>query len=735
VRSDRKTRLAAGAGSVLGFALAVAIAASLPSKPAAGQVPGFAAEHGFDPHTDVLRLGILAVLPLAGGAVGTLLASRRRGPGAALPGRSRRTARSAGGGLTWPAGTGLRLSAIAAHAISVWTFLVVPLTERGVPPILSLAALAAVSYALSAVLGRKDPRRGAEFLAAACPILPFALLGPRSSMHWLAAGVAGWVLPILARAAAALWPGIRRALRFLLLWVLLPGSVTGLVGAAILRAPMVGDVFEDGHALLPASEYLRGERPYRDIVPGHGLLSDGLLQTAQLQLFGDDYRGLKRGTKILGASFLPGAYALGWAASGNPAVGFAGLLLTLLILPNYLFVRALLSIWTLVVAIYASRTKKPGAWLACGAALPIGLCVAVDFTAYAAAGVAVALYVARGNRFAHLRRVLIGAGLSAGAIALALLAYGILDDFTQTTFVFVPSLLPVYALGFPPLDATKDDLAPYAWLRNQTALAYLFLAISAMVSGALLPRAPRVGLRARGLLPVLAWIGCGMLSVIERHHVTYSLLVAPVCLLLLYRWARGGKSWTSVGALASALLLAVVIVGRRPVSFVSAAAGAITRPWTPPGARAVGGEGENLSRARGAVFPAPDAALIDATSEMIRRADLREGETWLDFANAPGLYYLFDRDCPIRYYEVPFYETEEAQREVIAAVSANPRVRVVLVASGLLAQEIDHISNDERAPRVAAFLREHFRPFWSDGPVEFWIRKDDPLVSSGSERP
>jgi hypothetical protein len=707
--------------------MAVAIAASLPSKPSVGQVPGFAAGHGFDPHTDVLRLGILAVLPLAGGVAGTLLASRRRARGAALP--ARRTPRS--GGLTWPASTGLLLSAIAAHAISVWTFLVVPLTERGVPPILSFAALAAVSYALCAVSGRKDAKPGAEFLAAACPILPFALLGPRPSMHWIAAGVAGLVLPILARAAAALWPGIRRPLRILLLWVLLPGSVTGLVGAAILRAPTVGDIFEDGHALLPASEYLRGERPYRDIVPGHGLLSDGLLQAAQLELFGDDYRGLKGGTKILGAFFLPAAYALGWAASGSPAVGFAGLLLTLLILPNYLFVRALLSIWTLALAIYASRTKKPGAWLASGAALPIGLCVAVDFTAYAVAGVAVALYVARGNRFAHLRRLLIGAGVSAGAIALALAAYGIFDDFTQTTFVFVPSLLPVYALGFPPLEASKDDLAPYAWLRSQTVLAYVFLAISMVVSGALLPRAPRVGVRARGLLPVLAWIGCGMLSVIERHHAAYPLLVAPVCLLLLHRWARGGKPWTSVGALASALLLGAVILGRRPVAFVSAAAGAITRPWTPPGARPV--EGEGLSRARGAVFPAPDAALIEATSEMIRRADLRDGETWLDFANAPGLYYLFDRDCPIRYYEVPFYETDEAQREVIAALAANPSVRVVLVSSGLLAQEIDHISNDERAPRVAAFLREQFRPFWSDGPVEFWIRKDDPLVSS--ERP
>ena len=607
-------------------------------------------------------------------------------------------------------------------------FLVVPLSRGGVPPFLSLAGILAVSFGLAMLLGSRDAARGAVFLAAACPILPLTLLGPRPPAFWFTVGVAGIVLPILARSAAGSLPAIQRPLRTALLWILLPGSVTGLVAAAVMRAPTVGDVFEDGHALLPASEYLNGERPYRDIVPGHGLFSDGLLQAAQLRLFGDDYRGLKRGTKLVGVFFNPAFYALGWAATGSPAVGFGGLLLTLLILPNYLFVRALLSLWTLVVAVHASRTRRPWAWLACGAALPIGLCVAVDFTAYAAASVAVALWVARGDRRAHLRRLLVGAAVSAGAIALALASFGILGGFVQTTFDFVPSLLPVYALGFPPLEVDKNDSGPYAWLRNQTALAYLFLAISAVVSGALLPRAPRVGARARGLLPVLAWFGCGMLSVIERHHVTYPLLVAPVGLLLLHRWARGRKPWTSVGALASALLLAAVIVGRRPLSFVSAAAGAIARPWTPPGARPV--EGEGLSRARGAVFPATDAALIEATSEMIRRADLRDGETWLDFANAPGLYYLFDRDCPVRYYEVPFYETESAQREVIAALAANPGVRVVLVSSGLLAQEIDHISNDERAPRVAAFLRERFRPYWSSGAVEFWIRKDGSPVSS-----
>jgi hypothetical protein len=714
--------VAAGVGSALGFAVAVAAAASLPSRPAPGQVPGYAAEHGFDPRTDVLRLSLLAGVPLVGGAAGMRLAKRRPRPAAPAARESRSAARG-----VWPAGTGLLLSAVGAHALTVWTFLVVPVADAPVevPPLLSLAGLFAVSYGLAALLGRGDVHRGAVFLAAASPTLPLALLGPRSAAVWLAAGLAGLVLPVLARAAAIALPALERPLRTVLLWVLLPGSVTGLVGAALFRAPTVADVFEDGHALLPASEYLRGERAYRDIVPGHGLLSDGLLQTAQLTLFGDDYLGLKRGTKVAGAVFLPAFYALGWAATGSAAFGFGGLLFTLLLLPNYVFVRAILSIWTLVLATYAARTRKPSAWLACGAALPVGLCAAVDFTAYSAAAVAVALWVARGDRGAHLRKVLAGASVSAAAIALVLAGYGILDEFLHTTFVFVPSLLPVYALGFPPLKVHGEAPGLSAWLRSQAALNYLFLAVSAIVSGALLPRGPRVGARGRALLPLLAWFLCANLSVIERHHVVYSLFPVPVGLLLLHRWARGRGSWRSAPALASGFVLLVLFLSRGPAGFVSTAAKAIVHPWIPPDVRTIDG----LPRAEGAVFFPWDAALIEATAEMIREADLRPGETWLDFANAPGLYYLFDRDCPIRYYEVPFYESEAAQDEVIAAVAANPRVRTALMSSGLLAQTIDDLTNSERAPRVAAFLRERFRPFSRSGGIEYWIRKDEGSVS------
>jgi hypothetical protein len=60
------------------------------------------------------------------------------------------------------------------------------------------------------------------------------------------------------------------ALRRLAFAGLVPVSVAALAAAAVLGTPPTADLFENGHELLPASEYLRGERPYRDIVPATG---------------------------------------------------------------------------------------------------------------------------------------------------------------------------------------------------------------------------------------------------------------------------------------------------------------------------------------------------------------------------------------------------------------------------------------------------------------------------------
>jgi hypothetical protein len=98
--------------------------------------------------------------------------------------------------------------------------------------------------------------------------------------------------------------------------------------------------------------------------------------------------------------------------------------------------------------------------------------------------------------------------------------------------------------------------------------------------------------------------------------------------------------------------------------------------------------------------------------------------TWFDFINAPGLYYLFDRPCPIPYYETGFYEGRREQEAVIMALQTNLRVKLALVRAAERSDgAVDGISNAERAPLVAAYLARAFQPAAAAYGVEMWVRR------------
>jgi hypothetical protein len=509
-------------------------------------------------------------------------------------------------------------------------------------------------------------------------------------------------------------------LRSLMVAVLLPGSVTVLSAAAQMRSWSIADLFENGHALLPASEYLRGELPYRDVIPGHGLVADGLLQAAGLKVFGDDYRGLHRTEMLVGAFFWPSLYALAYVATGGPAAAFGALLLSNLSFPQYFFLRVLPSFWILTVAILASRRGDRRLWFACGALIPLALLVAVEFAAYAAGAALVAVWVSRGPRWKQLASFVAGGVTSAALIALAFAALGVLREFLRTTFLYLPTLMPAY--GIPLVRPRLPSLSLgglIAFLADPTAFLYAFVAVAILALGAVLPRGAGVNDRARAALPILAWVVFAMVSVVERRHVRYPMFLVPLGLVLLALWVRGAR-WRSPRGLAAAAGLLLVVVLWHPWGFVRGLAASLENPREPPGLATF----DRPRRARGALFPPADASLVRATSSLIEQARLAPDDTWLDFANAPGLHYLFDRDCPIRYYEVPFYESPAAQAEVIAAVASNPRVRAVLVRSGLPSDPIDGVPNAARAPRVAKYLELNFEPFLKQEGVEFWLRRE-----------
>jgi hypothetical protein len=258
------------------------------------------------------------------------------------------------------------------------------------------------------------------------------------------------------------------------------------------------------------------------------------------------------------------------------------------------------------------------------------------------------------------------------------------------------------------------------------ASAYAAGAVAVLLLGALLPLGRGLPDSARPLPPICAWIAFAMMAVLERRHMNYPYFAVPAGVVLLGRWIRRSPSDRVAANLAAAALVGGFALAHGGAAAPRVLAQAIASPYLPTDVATL----DAPRRAAGAAFRAPDRVLVARTAEMIERAGFREGDTWLDFANEPGLYFLFERPCPIRFYEVPFYESEEAQREVIAAVETNPRVRAVLL-SGTYAP-IDGVSNASRAPLVAAYIAESFRPFLREDGIEFWIRKDDPAGGAAS---
>ena len=102
---------------------------------------------------------------------------------------------------------------------------------------------------------------------------------------------------------------------------------------------------------------------------------------------------------------------------------------------------------------------------------------------------------------------------------------------------------------------------------------------------------------------------------------------------------------------------------------------------------------------------------------------LRPNETFYDFSFAALLYYLFDRNSPIPQVGPPFYESEEAQRTVIAALERNRNVRAALIVFPDAYSEIDGISNQARAPLVWEYLQANFKPAFDENGVVIWSRR------------
>src|SRR5436190_3095457 len=557
----------------------------------------------------------------------------------------------------------------------------------------------------------------ATFLRAA--IILFALRLLRPARAFAAAPLAfifqiGFFEPRWAGILAVLWILLWTAAATLPLskintYVFFPIAAAAYTMALVGWNPPILDVFEDAHSLLPASEMNRGERPYRDIVPMHGLLADGLLDVAVMKTLGDDLGEILKTRQVLGALSIMAVYFVALAATTSAELALLSVFLSLALFPfNAIFFRIVPALLALACAVAGTRLRARRWFLVAGILLVVAAITSVDFAIFSACVATFAAIRARA-----IRPFLIGVGIAALPIVAIFALFGILDDFFHATFAEVLGASSVYVTG--PIDIphglhTLGGIIAY--VRHANTLAGLFWSVALIGATVALTLSPLRARRSDAVWLVAAWIALAGATYVVRQHDYFAFAIAPFLIGAIVAARRHSR------ALAIALSIIVALIAK-PTTHLFDVATPLRRAHGIVASGFV--EYRGTPRARGAVMnPATAKAL--ASAQRFLTTQLRPNETFYDFAGAGSLHYIFDRDSPSRMIEVAMSERESTQREIIAALEHNRRVRAVLILFPGGITHVDNIRNSARAPLVWRYIQEHFRPAFSENGAEFWMR-------------
>jgi len=464
--------------------------------------------------------------------------------------------------------------------------------------------------------------------------------------------------------------------------------------------------FEDGHSLLPASEYLAGERPYRGVLPAHGLIEDGGFDWVAMKLRGVSLGSRAKARFIIGNLGIVALYALAFAVTGSAEGALFAAMLSVMMGTYTIEVRLVTMLVPLALMTAAVRWRRPRLLAAAGFATVVGCATSLDLGVFSLATLILAVVRTRNWKPALL-------GMSAAAIPLfaGLTLFGIFGDFFRGTFLETPAAATAYTLQvFTPPERMQPFPDVLSVLLERDVFHYLFWAAMAVTCGVMITR-PARGRRLEPFLLIVFWTVLSVISYAGRHHLRFRMLAAVVVVFVILRLLRQ-RSVLAIPAIAAAIALATPSTHMAVVGWMRASRGPVEPKWT---------ELTTLPRARGALMHERDISVIESMRRYISRS-LNPDETFFDFSNHGIVYFLLRRDCPIREYEVAFYESEARQREVIRRLEANPKVRAAFVPTAPRFT-VDGIPNSTRAPLVWEYLQTQFEPDFQEGEVVMWRRK------------
>jgi hypothetical protein len=546
------------------------------------------------------------------------------------------------------------------------------------------------------------------------------------------------VTPIVLRLTVRDWPRFRRAIQAALAWIILPLSCYAYLSATSLFAaegkPRVS-AFEAAQHVVPASEMMRGERPYRDIIPAHGLVQDALLDYLLMRQGASTIGQLTKARGTVSALNAIAQYALGVAITGTAAGGVLAFFVAATLGLGGGTFRVLPALLTLAITIAAVRTRRSRLVAFAAAGVVASIITSLDFGTYAAVALLMAIVRFPGDRLRALRDAAIGAGTASLIVAIALASAGILGAFIRVTLTEIPGLAPVYALTVfqPPKTLEATHFIPDVLVTIFDRTTYLYLIWIAALLFLAVALSQRTEMNTRGRARIESFVVLSSFVVIcavsyaERHDLYFQFAVPALLVGTVIAVARA--RFRALRFAAPIIAIAILIIQQPTIHLGIVAWLRHQRGPTEVDLHEVA----SVPRARGAFFRGRDATIIEVANRY-QAAHLAPGETFFDFTNRGLLYYLFDRDCPVRQIEVAFYEQEARQREVIAAIAGNPRIRAAMIPPPNDDTGVDLVPNSVRAPLVWQYLQEHFTPDFEEGPVVFWRRRPPTLPAGGGQR-
>ena len=526
-----------------------------------------------------------------------------------------------------------------------------------------------------------------------------------------------------------------RAAWSLAAFVLLPFLVYVVSLTSTAHLTQWVDLFHRGESIGPASDYLRGKVPYRDVFVLHGMLDDGLFDAWLMELFG-------RSLEV--------------SVAREVAVG-AVLSTALWYLAIFLFESIPLSILTVAISAWitaennrtvfqvaavaffwlALSKRKPLAAIFSGVLAAIALFYSYEIGLYTVAGaiattVLVAL-IARRNAWdgASPWRTLaqFAAGFLAGALPFAIYlgANDALDDFFVTSFVTIPHIIDaVWSLPFPDLVSTfRENLSLHSlsdfvlYEKFRLTLSPLTIAIASayLIQRAIRRRFDRLDY-ALLALTVFALVAqrTAFGRAEFRHQYFAAFLIGPILVLLGILAARRlGVAWRE-GDESARAFIAVIVVAIFPLFLIIF--------WVPDLIDARILDVINYQRRVLRVLPDPNAEgmrlRIADVSQTIRELT-RPKEPFFDFSNQPAFYFFADRANATRFYQVPIASPPRFQAEVIRDLERmKPKVIVRTSPDGY--DEFDQVPNSMRAQAVSAYIDDAYRYYRTVRGVELWTR-------------